>query len=167
MPEPLDGLSQSPEALIAKTFFGILKADSLLVSVFKPILLIESPTREAFDELTIYTMAVVPWRVRLTDHPGGRQTSFLDLIVSGYLPKEGTEQDSRLRGLDLGSHVRKLAYSNMGLVDTIADPDRVITFAVIDFAYLVSLEPRDTGIRILSFQITFQTDIAPETGAFI
>lgn len=159
MAEPLDGLSQSPEALIAQTFFNILKADSLLASAFKPILLIESPTREAFNELTVYTMAVVPWRVRIQDHPVDRQTIFLDLFVSGYLPKEGTEQDSKLRGLDLGNHIRKLAYSNADLGG--------VAFDAVDFAYLVGLEPKNTGIRILSFQVTFQQDIVPTTGAIL
>lgn len=164
MADPLAGLSQSPEAQIARAFFAILKTDTLLAAAFKPILLIESPTREAFNELTIYTMAVVPFRVKLKDHPSGRSTLYLDLLVSAYLAKEGTEADSLLRGLDLGNHIRKIAFSNAELTDTSSN---VITFAAVDFAHLPTLEPKDTGVRILSFQVTFQTDIAPATGAFL
>ena len=159
MPEPLDGISQSPEAQITQAFFAVLKADSLLASAFKPILLIESPTREAFDELTVYTMAVVPFRLRIVDHPNDRQTIYMEVIVSAYLPKEPTEQDSVLRGLDLGNHIRKIAYSNADLAG--------IAFDAVDFAYLVSLQPKDTGVRILSFLTTFQSDIAPTTGLFL
>lgn len=159
MADPLAGLSQSPEAQIATGFLAVLRGDTLLASAFRPILLIESPTREAFNNLTVYTMALVPFRVKMRDHPSGRSTILVDLVVSAYLPKEPTDEESQLRGLDLGSHIRKLAYSNADLSG--------VAFDAVDFAILPALEPKDTNVRILSFQITFSADIAPASGQFV
>lgn len=158
MADPLDALSESPEAKITRAFFAVLVADTTLSAIFTPILLIESPTREAFDALTPMTLALIPLRIRAKDMASDRQTIILDLVISAYLPREATEENSKLRLLDLGNHIRKLTYTNLGLGG--------LTFQTADFVYLPALEPKNTAIRIVSFQITFQADIVTTTSAF-
>jgi hypothetical protein len=164
MANPLDALAESPEALIVQKWFDVQKADSILSSSFNPIMLIESATAEAFKGFAINSMAVMPGQLRFVDHPSDRQTIYIPIVSSLYLPTEPTNEMSLLRGLDLGNHIRKLAYSNTELTDTTAG---TITFGAVDFAVLPTLTPKvDSPIRILRYGVTFSTDIVPTTGAF-
>lgn len=163
MSDPLDALAQSPEALIVTKWFDVQAADTLLKSAFNPIMLIESATVEAFKAFAINSMAVMPGQMRQVDHTGGHSTIFLPIVSSLYLPTEPTEEMSLMRGLDLGNHIRKLAYSNTTLVDG----STKITFDAVDFAVLPTLTPKpDSPIRILRYGVTFSTEIVTETGAF-
>lgn len=163
MADPLDALARSPEALIVSKWYDVQVTDALLKSAFNPILLIESATAEAFKAFAINSLAVMPGQPRFVDHPSDRQTIFLPIVSSLYLPTESTEEMSRLRGLDLGNHIRKLAYTNTELVDG----STKITFGAVDFAILPTLTPKvDSPIRILRYGVTFSTDIVPTTGAF-
>jgi hypothetical protein len=164
MADPLDALAQSAEALIIQKWYDVQAADVTLSTAFNPIMLIESATAEAFKAFAINSMAVMPGQLRFVDHPADRQTIYIPIVSSLYLPTESTEEMSKLRGLDLGNHIRKLAYSNTELNDVTAG---TITFGAVDFAVLPTLTPeKGSPIRILRYGVTFSTDIVPTTGAF-
>jgi hypothetical protein len=163
MADPLDALATSPEALIVSKWYDVQANDSVLKSAFYPIMLIESATAEAFKAFAINSMAVMPGQLRFVDHPSDRQTVYIPIVSSLYLATEPTGEMSKLRGLDLGNHIRKLAYSNTELVSGTT----TITFGAVDFAVLPTLTPeKNSPIRILRYGVTFSTDIIPTTGSF-
>jgi hypothetical protein len=162
---PLEGIAESPDALIVKSFIAILRADSFLTTNFDPILLVEAPTVEAFKEIAAYSLAVVPGRVTLVDHASERSTIRIEIITAFYLPIEPSNEDSLLRGLDLFNHVRKLSWENAEL-PKVSNPAIKITFGTVDVERLTPLETKE-GVRVLAFKTVYQTDINPVTGVFM
>jgi hypothetical protein len=160
---PLEGLSEAPEAKMLRSFIGIYRADALTTTNFAPIILVESPTVEAFKEFGEWALAVIPGRVTVTDH-GNQTTVRVEVLSAFYLPIEPTDQDSPLYGLDLLNHVRKLVRKTHEL----KDPDNPTVKIAFDTVAVERLNPIETkeGIRVLAIKTTFETDVDPETGLF-
>ncbi len=158
--DPLDALDESPESKIVKAFFALIRNDAKLAAAFQPILLVETITREQFKNvgawtMTVSPMAATPLRLRPQEHPSRRETVFVPIMVSSFLPPEQSTQDSKLHGLDIGNHIRKIINANQGIADT---------FENASYAPLTPLYVDETGVRVLSGQATYEIDIDPETG---
>jgi len=165
MPPPLTlaDLPKSPERKILDAVALKLRADDLLADVFKPIRVLENPARESFLSFGVGTMSVQPYQVKPADKPSQRSTVFFGVMISAFLAKEQTEEDSDLVGLDLGSYLRSLLW---GLaVEDSAYPSP-ITFATTEFRALTPLIVADMATRILSYQAIFETDVDPAEGDF-
>jgi len=158
----LADLPKSAERKILEKVLAALKAEEQLSDVFRPIRLLENPTRAAFINYGAYTLAVQSFAVKLVDNPSKRATIEFGVMVSAYLPNEQTEQDSKLVGLDLGSYLRSILW---GLA-VLGDSGEEISFATTDFRALTPLIGANGNTRILSYLATFQTDIDPTTGDF-
>jgi hypothetical protein len=159
----LADLATSPEALILAGVVAKLRADTLLSDVFHPIRIIETPTRQAFQNYGVYSFAIQPFNVRPVDRPSRRSTSFLGIMLSAFLPIEETAEDSRLLSLNIGNHLRKILW---GLAVKDPSSSAIFSFATTEFKQLTPLIGSDGGTRILSYQAIFETDVDPVDGDF-
>jgi hypothetical protein len=157
----LAGLPVSPEHEMLVAFAALVRADSLLKSAFNPIVLVESPTREAMGSFGAFTAVIQPYQVRPVERPSSREESHLGIMMSFYVPSEPTEEDSLLWGLDLGSYVRALATTGAPLKKAGVG----ITVGVPDVLQLTPLMTTD-GVRILTFRLIYLAIVDPAAGAF-
>ncbi len=163
----VEGLPESPESIIVDTFYDLIAQDSWLNTTFDPIVLIEGADKNAFKGFYAGALTVVPLAVRTKDNASDRQTVSVDIIIGAYRTAEPADERSELFGLRLGNHLRKLVYSNNGLIDATVDPPQTVTFATAGFSFLAVVEPKeDSGTRIFFYKVTFETDLFPQTGLF-
>jgi len=163
MPLTLADLPVSPERKLLAAIVALLRSLPQLTDVFKPIIVVESPTREAFINLAARTMAVQPVQVKESPMPSKRSVDKFGVMISAFLPPEATERSSDLVGLDLGNYLRQQLW---GLAVTDPDYPSPISFATTEFRQLTPLVVTGSNIRILSYQATFETDIDPVAGDF-
>lgn len=165
MPTPtLADLAKAPERKVFEAAAAALKADSIIGAVFHPIRQLETPKYEAFLSYGVYEMVVQPGVAKLDDKPMRRETVRLPVWISAYLPWEPREEDSRLVGLDLGNRIRTLFWGK-----TFMDPGNPgigMNVATTSFRFLELLAPKDGATRILTWEVMFEIDINPTTGAF-
>lgn len=166
MPPPLTlaDLAKSAERKIVEAYAAIVKADTLIADVFKPIILIETANPKDVNDLMSYSIAIGPAQIDKTDFPSSREKILVPILVAAFLPSEQTSEDSAFVGLDLGNHLRKLAWNNQTLANA-APPPTWMTFATVDFTQLTPLLTTE-GVKILRYRTVYETDIEPKTGAF-
>jgi hypothetical protein len=161
-PLTLADLPESPERLIYDAVVALIRADTLLSDVFKPIRALETTTREAFLNYGVFSAVIQPVAIRNDDRPSQRSTDHFGIMLSFYLPNEQTEEDTASVGLDLGSYIRKMLWG-LAVQDGMGG---TYTFATTDFKALTPLIGINGATRILSFVATFETDVDPVTGGF-
>ena len=153
-----------PEARITRAFFAMLEADALFAASFDPIVLVENPSQEAFVNYAQGSAAVQPGKVKGVDKPSRRQVSLISILVSLYVKREESEEDSDLVGLYWMSYIRCLAW---GLaIPNPLDPSAYLNFATTSVEQLTPVLTKE-GTRVLSYQVTFETDLDPSTGSFL
>lgn len=162
-PLTLADLDKSPERYILEAVATKLRGNTLLADCFKPIRVLENPTREAFLNFGVGTLSIQPYQVTPTDKPSQRSTVHFGVMISAFLASEQREEDSDLVGLDLGSHLRVLLW---GLAVTHPSYPSPISFATTEFRPLTPLIVNETATRILSYQAIFETDVDPVQGDF-
>ena len=163
----LNDLPESPEAKIVRNFFRVLKEDSRIAGRFKTIRLVELPRTTAVPQFDFNTLIVCPSAVVPRDHPMRRQTTRVQILVGFFVPWESTDRDSDLIGLNLLNLVRIVVWENIELKDTIADPDKVITFATAELEPERLIPMPASGSRVIWGTVTLETDIDPLTGEII
>lgn len=156
-------IAVSPEKQITTQVLALLRADVNLTGLFSPIRLLENPTRDAFLSYGVNTLTIQPFNVKAVDHPSGRSTSLLGLMISAFVPNEQGEEDSTLFGLDLGSYLRSLLW---GYAVNPPSPGVNLTFATTEFRQLTPLIGEHGATKILSYQAIFETDIDPRANDF-
>lgn len=161
----LTDLQKSPERYILEAYAVAVRADSILAAVFRTIRVLDSPTREAFLSYAIKTLSIQPYQVRLVDFPSSREATHVGIMTSAYLPTEDPDKDSPLVSLDLGNHLRKLAWTNGGALPHPTTPGVALSFATVVFSPLTPLVPKE-GVRILSYRTIYETDLDPRSGLF-
>jgi hypothetical protein len=153
-----------PEARITRAFFAMLEADALFTASFDPVVLVENPSQEAFVNYAQGSAAVQPGKVKGVDKPSRRQVSFTSILVSLYVKREESEEDSDLVGLYWLSYIRCLAW---GLaIPNPLDPTAYLNFATTTVEQLTPVITKE-GTRVLSYQVIFETDLDPTTGSFL
>lgn len=157
----LEDLQRSPERLIVEAAAAILRGDEIMAAVFKPIRILDTPSKEAFLSYGADEIAIQPVSVKAEDHPSGRTTTFLGVLVSAYLAPEPREEESELASLDLGNHLRKLFWGT----DLKVAGD-ALTFATTAIKMMPTFAGTNGSTRILSYLLTFETDVDPKTGLF-
>lgn len=169
MPPPilptLADLARSPEAKIVSAYAAVVRADPLVSSVFRPIWVIENADRAGLLTWGERTLIVQPWQLRKEDFPSSREKLLVGIGVSAFLASEQTAENSALVGLDLGNHLRKIAFLNQALPNP-SNPSVAMTFATVDFSTLTPLVT-PAGVRILTYRTVYETDIDPKTGEFV
>jgi len=168
--DALDSLPESPESLIAKSFFKVLEDDTILSAIFKDYRLVELPDPAALPTFGTGTVVGAVKFNSIEDWPSGRQTVRVDLVVGFYIPWEPTDEKARCHGLRLVNRVRVLAWENQALKNTVtsslAAVGEVITFATVKVRPLDLMATETKGTWIVRCQVTFETDIRPKTGEF-
>lgn len=162
----LTDLQKSIERYILEAYAALVRADAIMAAVFNPIRIVDSPTREAFLSYPVRTLSIQPYQVRLEDFPSSRQTTHIGIMTSAFMSSENQEKDSVLLSLDLGNHLRKLAWTQGG---AFVHPTLVgisLTFATVIFSQLTPIVPKE-GVRILSYRTIYETDIDPVTGLLV
>lgn len=160
----LTGMAKSPERKVFEAAVAFIRADLILAAGFNPILQLETPTWKAFLNYGNNSMAVQPYQVKSVDFPSHRQTIRMTVHVTAYLAVEPEDENSALSGLDLLNHLRRLFYGK-----TFLDPDdstQEMNVATTTVDQSPAMMPVDGGTRLLNYEITFEFDIDPTTGAF-
>ncbi len=157
----LEDLQKSPERMIVEAAAAILHGDEILADVFKPIRILDTPSREAFLSYGVNSMVIQPISLKAEDHPSGRTTSFLGVLISAYLAPEPREEESELQSLDLGNHLRKLFWGT-----DLQSAGDALTYATTAIKLMPPLSGVNGSTRILSYLLTFETDVDPKTGLF-
>lgn len=166
MPD-LDGLAESPEARIVKSFHRVLRDDPRINTIFDPVRLIELPQPIQMPEFAAYSLVICPTRITGKDWAQERQTTFVDMFVGFFLPWEDSTRDSELRGLDLLNLLRMIAWENVELKDTIPDPDKIITIATMDVRFEPLLPLPSKMTRVVWAHVVMNTDIWPRKGVIV
>ena len=161
---PLTGIEQSVEALIVRSFFETIRADSRFNTRFNPIRLIELPNVLEVEEFHEWTMFVGVGVVRGEDHPSLRQTTNVPVVVGWILPWESTNADSELRALNVINLFRVFCWENASLKDTVSVPGQIITFATADMRRQSVNVNKERGVCSVPCSVWLQTDLNPKTG---
>lgn len=156
----LADLAKSPERRLLEAAVALVKADEIL-SFFTPIRLVEAASVTAMLSWGSGTLVIQPVKVKPEDHPSDRSTSKFTVWISAYLPGEPREEDSKLEGLDLLNHLRKIFWGTA--LQELAGP---ISFATTEISLLTPLVGVKGSTRILTYQVVFETDIDPKAGDF-
>ncbi|MDQ5870602.1 MAG: hypothetical protein M3547_00130 [Acidobacteriota bacterium] len=169
--DPLDDLPESPESLIAKSFFKVLEDDTILSAIFKDYRLVELPDPASMPTFGTGTVVVAVKFNSIEDWPSGRQTVRVDLLIGFYIQWEPTDEKAKCHGLRLVNRVRLLAWENQELKNTVAGTalaavGKVITFATVKVRPLDLMATESKGTWIVRCQVTWETDIRPKTGDF-
>lgn len=153
-------LTDGPEVRLLKAAAEIVKADPIL-SWFQPILIVEVASVKAMLAWGSGTLVIQPVTVKPADKPSRRSTSFFSIWISAYLPGESREEDSKLEGTNLLNVVRKLFWG-----EALREASTPISFATTEVAMLTPLVGVSGSTRILTYQVTVETDIDPRVGDF-
>jgi hypothetical protein len=169
--DALDDLPESPESLIAKSFFKILSDDTILSAICPDKRLVELPDPAALPTFGHGTMVMAIKHSSIEDWPSGRQTVRVAAIVGFYIPWEPTDENANCHGLRLVNRVRVLAWENQELKNTVAGTalaavGEVITFATVTVRPLDLMATETKGTWIVRCMVMWETDIKPKTGEF-
>jgi hypothetical protein len=160
----LTTLPKSPERYVLEAAVAIFKADSLASSFPSSIRVLETPSWDSMLSFATGSVVFQPATVKMDDFPSRRQISHLTLWISFYLPREPTEEDSNLYGLDLLGYLRAMFWG-ASYIDP-NDPGIQMNTATTGIRVEIAHEKNDQSARILTYAVTFDLDVDPKGNTF-